>query len=71
MADKTANVNESSYVSEPGPPGEMPDGLSILAIVVAIGLLLVVFVWIVIQLEPVLSDFVASDIQVATATPTE
>lgn len=64
-------MNETDYVSEPGPPGEMPDWLTAIAIAFAIAILLIVFVWILVQLEPVLSDFVASDEPVATATPAE
>lgn len=64
-------MNETGYVSEPDPPGEMPDWLSAVAIAIAIAILLVVFVWIIVRLEPVLSDFVAAERPVATATPAE
>lgn len=64
-------MNETGYVSEPDPPGEMPDWLSAVAIAFAIAILLVVFIWIIVRLEPVLSDFVGSDVPMATSTPTE
>lgn len=62
-------MNETPYLSEPGPSSEMPDWLTALAIAIAIAILLGVFIWIVIQLEPVMSDFIATDAPVATSTP--
>ena len=64
-------MNETGYVSEPDPPGEMPDWLSAVAIAFAIVILLVVFVWILVRLVPALSDFVASNTPIVTATPAE
>ena len=71
IANETAGMNESGYVSEPDPPGEMPDWLSAVTLAFAIAILLVVFVWIIVRLEPVLSDFVASEPPVTTVTPVE
>ena len=64
-------MNETGYVSEPDPPGEMPDWLSAVAIAFAIVILLVVFVWILVRLVPALSDFVASNTPIVTARPAE
>lgn len=64
-------MNDDSFMSESDPPGEMPDWITAVAIAIATAILLVVFVWIIVRLEPVLSDFVASDTPIATATPAE
>ncbi|CAN5148909.1 hypothetical protein BH20CHL1_BH20CHL1_08140 [soil metagenome] len=71
IANENARMNETGYVSEPDPPGEMPDWLSAVALAFAIAILLVVFVWIIVRLEPILSDFVASEQPIVTVTPTE
>jgi hypothetical protein len=71
IANENADMNETGYVSEPDPPGEMPDWLSAVALAFAIAILLIVFVWIIVRLEPVLSDFVASEQPVTTVTPDE
>lgn len=54
---------------DPEATSEVPDWLTAIAIAIAIGIFLLVFAWIVIQLEPVMSDFVAPDAPVPTATP--
>lgn len=70
-ADEIASMNDDSYMSESDPPGEIPDWISAIAIALATAILLVVFIWIIVRLEPVLSDFVASDTPIATATPSD
>ena len=64
-------MTDTRYVSEPDPSSEMPDWLTAVAIGIAIAILLVVFIGIVIRIEPVLSDFIATDAPSATATPSE
>lgn len=58
-------------MADPGSTNEVPDWLSAIAIAVAIAILLLVFAWIVIRLEPVMSDFIASDVPTVTPTVTE
>lgn len=64
-------MEDNSYMSESDPPGELPDWLVALAIALATAILLVVFVWIIVRLEPLLSDFIVSDEPIATATSTD
>lgn len=64
-------MTDSRYVSEPDPSSDMPDWLTAIAIGIAIAILLVVFIWIIIRIEPVLSDFIAPDAPVVTPTPTD
>lgn len=54
---------------DPGETNDVPDWLTAIAIALAICILIVVFTWIVVQLEPVMSDFIATDSTSATATP--
>lgn len=51
---------------DPDAASDVPDWLTAVAIALAICILIVVFTWIVVQLEPVMSDFIATD----TAEPT-
>ena len=46
---------------DPDAPGDVPDWLTAIAIAMAIGILILVFTWIVVQLEPVMSDFIATE----------
>lgn len=55
-------------MGDSGETGEVPDWLTAIAIAVAICILIIVFAWIVVQLEPVMSDFIASDPVPPTAT---
>lgn len=55
-------------MGEPGGTGEVPDWLTAVAIAMAICILIVVFAWIVVQLEPVMSDFIATDAATPSAT---
>ena len=64
-------MDDNSYMSESDPPGEMPDWISALAIALATAILLIVFIWIIVRLEPFLSDFVVPDAPVATSTPSD
>jgi hypothetical protein len=54
---------------DPGDTSEVPDWLTAVAIAIAICILIVVFTWIVVQLEPVMSDFIATDTAQPTVTP--
>lgn len=54
---------------DPEATNQVPDWLTAIAIAIAIGIFVFVFAWIVIQLEPVMSDFIAPDSPPATATP--
>jgi hypothetical protein len=56
-------------MADPGVSNDVPDWMTAIAIAVAIAILLVVFVWIVVRLEPVLSDFVATNPPTVTPTP--
>jgi hypothetical protein len=67
--DEKANVDETPYVPDSDPRREMPDWLTAIAIAVSIAILIFVFAWIVIRLEPFLSDFIATD-TTTTVTPT-
>ena len=58
-------------MSDPGSTNEVPDWLTAVAIAIAIAILLLVFAWIVIRLEPVMSDFIASDVPTVTPTATD
>lgn len=58
-------------MGEPGGTSEVPDWLTAIAIAVAICILIVVFAWIVVQLEPVMSDFIATDPTSPTTTADE
>jgi hypothetical protein len=56
-------------MADPGISDDVPDWMTAIAIAIAIAILLVVFIWIVVRLEPVLSDFVATNPPAVTATP--
>lgn len=64
-------MSDNGYMSESDPPAEMPDWLTAVAIAIATAILLVVFIWIIVRIEPVLSDFIVSDTPIPTSTPTE
>ena len=58
-------------MADPVDTSEVPDWLTGIAIAVAIVILIFVFALIVIRLEPVMTDFIASDSPSPTATPVE
>lgn len=58
-------------MADPVETSDVPDWLTGVAIAVAIVILVFVFALIVIRLEPVMSDFIATDTPSPTATPVE
>lgn len=57
-------------MAEPETSGDGRDWATAVALTVSIGLLICVFIWIVVRLEPVMGDFVPSGEPAATATQT-
>lgn len=58
-------------MADPAETSNVPDWLTGVAIAFAIVILIFVFAVIVIRLEPVMSDFIATDSPAPTATPGE
>lgn len=55
-------------MAEPDRSGDGRDWVTAAALAVSIALLICVFIWIVVRLEPVMGDFVPSGQPAATAT---